>query len=373
MWKILLRIHLVLQNIGPHTVKYSKLRDIFYLHKYSKDTLYSALITLNIVLICFAFLIEFTAQSEDIEESSIQLEILKWVLRSLNLIFFLLGLVATWTFSYRSNASCWMMNQARNFYHNRITLEIKGTRWNSLLFELIIQNISSNIFLALVTIAFSPFICKTTPIHLIHSIIFSSQPFSLKLTTLSAVYMVTIGTFMCCRIAKLLFYICTVLYESQFMLRYAYGSHSNFQSAIHLYKQGFLFIKEYNSFGILFFPFMMTVGLCVAIVMSFVCIKFHSEFPLILTLSFGGFDVASLVVTVGLYAYTMASSEECDKFNKYWSDRCWKMKKVERKQLFGCPPIRVEIGIFFIMKRTTLLKALDQVVNATVTLLLLEN
>jgi len=158
------------------------------------------------------------------------------------------------------------------------------------------------------------------------------------------------------------------------MLKFGYGSHANLKLALKIYKQSFLFIKEYNSFGIIFFPFIMTVGMSINIVTTFICIKFHSNLPLLVTFAFGGFDSVCWILTVGLYAYTMASSEECDNFHEYWRRRDCKiqLEKVERKQLTGCPPIRVEIGIFFPMKRTTLINALDQCVNIIVSLLLLK-
>ncbi len=266
------------------------------------------------------------------------------------------------------------MNTARQFYRKRNG--VGGNRQNDILFELIVINIGSAMFVGLLNIAFSPVLCHVTPPHYLQAILYPNQRFSYKFTGFCCIYIVTIGTFVVLKIGKLLFYICAALYESQFMLRTAYSPNSleppsNFQKAMHTLRQSYLFIKEYCTFGVAFFPFIMALGICVNIVTTLVCIKFHSHIPPILTLCFGGFDIATLVITIGLYGFSMAGPEEYDKFLVYWKRRL--IKKLERKQLTGCVPITVHVGIFFEMKRTTLLNALDQIVNFTVSLLILKS
>ncbi len=371
MWKTLLRLHRIMQKIGPHVIKYSKSKDLFYIHK-TKYTIISSIIELNVILVCLSFSLGFKIKTSN-TKSSIQFEILKYVFQSLVLALFSSGLVATWTFNRQSNASCWMMNTAQNFYRKR--MGVGGTRQNDILFELIVINIGSAVCVGLLTVVFSPIFCQVTPPHYVHAILFPNEGFSYKFTGFCCIYLVTVGIFVGMKIGKLLLYICAPIYESQFMLRTAYSLNpfeppTNFQKAVHTQRQSYLFIKEFCTFGVAFFPFIMALGLCINIVTTLVCIKFHSTIPPILTLVFGGFDIAVLVITVGLYGFAMAGPEEYDKFLLYWKRRL--MRKVERKQLTSCVPIAVQIGIFFEMQRTTLLNALNQIVNFTVSLLILK-
>ncbi len=379
MWETLLKTHLVIQKLEVHGVKYSKSSDTFYIEQTSKDRL-STVINRNNILICIAFLIGFKWQGNTGESTSYQLEIVKTVLHSLNLAIFLLGLVATWTFNCHSDVSCSMMNQARKFYQQRNGFG--GSSWNTLLFQLIIVNIVSCVFAGLATITFTPFLCQVTPPHLIHSVIYPSQQFSLEFAGLCCVYIGTVGIFIAIKIAKLLFYICAVLYESQFILIPAYSSTSqvagypnsplpNFQNSIRIYQKSFLFITQFCTFGVAFLPLIMTLGMCINIVTTLVCIKFHGSISYILVFACGGFDFATLVITVGLYGFSVVGFEASEEFKKYWS-RCQFLKKIERKQLAACPPITLKVGAFFQMKRTTLPQALQQIVSFTTTLLILD-
>ncbi len=303
---------------------------------FCSSSIFSFLINFNVIISCLSFLIGFKVKISNSNKGSIQIEVLKTVLQSLTLALFSIGLVATWTLTYRSTASCWMMNTARQFYRNRNGLG--GTRQKSLLFNLIVNNIASAVLVGLLTVAFTPAICHVTPPHFIHAILFPSEHFSIPFNIFCCIYMVTTGVFIASRIAKLLFYICAILYESQLMLRTAYSPNpleprSIFQKAVKTQHQSFLFIKEYCTFGFAFLPFIMALGICINIVATLVCIKFHFNLPPILTFLFGGFDIAALVVEVGLYAFAMAGPEESEKFVSYWKISL--MKKVERKQLKG--------------------------------------
>lgn len=381
MWETLLQSHQFMQKIEAQGVKYSKTSDKFYIEHTSKD-IFSVVINLNNILICIAFVIGFKWESNTEGATSYQLQILKTVLQSLNLGIFSIGMVATWTFSYHGDVSCSIMNQARKFYLQRNGLG--GSPWNTLLFKLIVVNIVSSSLAAMATITFTPFMCKVTPPHLIYSMISpssSSQPLSLKFTGFCCVYMATVAVFMTVRITKLLFYMCAVLYESQFTLISAYSStHNvagypshfpNFKSSIKIYQKFFLFMTEFCTFGVAFFPLIMSLGMCINIMTTLVCIKFHGSISPILVLACGGLDFATLVITVGLYGFSVVGFEESEKFKGYWS-RCRFLKKIERKQLAACLPITAKVGAFFSMKRTTLPQALHQIVNFTATLLIVD-
>lgn len=379
MWETLLKSHQLVQKIEAHGVKYSKARDLFYLEHTSKN-IFSTLINFNNILICIAFLIGFKWESNTGSSSnSYQLQILKTVIQSLNLSMFSIGIVATWTFNNHGDISCSIMNQARKFHRERNGKG--GSNWNTLLFKLIIINIVSSCLGAMAAIIFTPFLCKITPPHLIYSMIFQSSSFSLEFTGFCCIYMATVGVFVCVKTTKLLLYMCAVQYETQFMLKSAYSysntvsGHSknlpNFKSSIKIYQKCFLFICQFCKVGVAFFPFIMALGMCVNIVTSLICIKFHGSIPAILVVAFGGLDLATLVVTVGLYGFSVVGLEESDKFKKYWS-RMRFMKKIERKQLAACLPITVNVAAFFTMQRKTLPQALHQIVNFTATLLMLD-
>ncbi len=90
----------------------------------------------------------------------------------------------------------------------------------------------------------------------------------------------------------------------------------------------------------------MALGMCINIVTTMVCIKFHGTISPFLVLALGGLDFATLVVTVGLYGFSVVGFEESEEFKKYWSRRRF-LKKVERKQVAACLPITIKVGAFF--------------------------
>ncbi|CAL8075463.1 unnamed protein product [Orchesella dallaii] len=194
-------------------------------------------------------------------------------------------------------------------------------------------------------------------------------------TVLCVLYLGGIAGVATLSIMQVLIFICATLCESQLILRPGYGIPSvwkrlDFQRARLLYTQAVLLMRAYNSFGYVYFPLVIMTGFTINVTTTFVCLKFYKDLAPMLLLVFAGFDIVCVLVTAAIHSYAMMGAEEGDKFCGFWKANLF--KNVERKQFRACYPIRVEVGPYFVLQRTTLLNTISEVVNGTVTLMIAE-
>lgn len=384
MWQAVIKILTNLQRIRPVTLKYSKQNGVFQSNKSSYKILsgvlnFLAIITWVAAVIGLGTIFEDpTSENADAEKT-----VLISVVQVLNVGLYSQAMVAIWTFQYQLEEGIWMMNQAKQFSEIREQNSDKETKSNwkeSTLFEIIAYNNCVVAAAGVITISATPLLSRSTPPHIILGWIYLEGTFDAALITVACcTYLLIVSIWVAVSILQVLIYICSILFESQFMLRTGYNSNwsmvkettvkANFRKARLVYSQSFMFIQAYNSFGYWIFPSTMAAGFIINVISSFVCIRLsHSLSPTVL-ITFAAFDVATLIVTIGLHSFTMISSEESTRFQKFWREKM--LSKVDRRWFTACKHIAVKIGPFFYMQRTTLLSTILEILNLIVSLLVM--
>lgn len=391
MWNALLKILKFLQRIRPVKLKYSIESGRFEAINSNRKIFLDAFNLIGIITWIAALVglratfeqsVEITENNGGEQNASTGKMVLRSVLQVLHVGIYSLAVISMWTFRYRLEEGVWMMNQAKSFWEMRVrNFEKSGkAHWKETsLFEFIAYNNLIVVVGAVATLSATPLLSSSTPPHIIFRWIHASRYLGSGITTVACcVYLIVVTTWVAVPILQVLLYICSILYESQFMLRKGYNSkwnlmkeltQSNFRRGRMVHSQSYMFIQAYNSFGYCFFPAAMAAGLIINVVSSFVCIRLsHSLSPTVLA-SFAAFDIGTLIVTVGLHGFTMISSEECERFLKFWQVRLF--GSVNRKWFKACRHIAVKIGPFFFMQRTTLLNTVLEILNLIVSLLMM--
>lgn len=85
---------------------------------------------------------------------------------------------------------------------------------------------------------------------------------------------------------------------------------------------------------------------------------------------FLAFDIVCAICTVVTHMFAVVATEESEKFYNFWKGRIF--GKLGRKRLEACMNLNIWLGSVFSLKRSTLLNTVSEVVNTTVTLLLLD-
>lgn len=228
------------------------------------------------------------------------------------------------------------------------------------------------------TIPLMPVLCKNTPVHLI---LYTILPESA-----SVPFLVTI---ICCTYLAIFAYLGVIPVLQVFMhihvrrpLRIYIYAKDDFKASLEFvrfssfctnkltFMQSFLFIQSYNDFAYVYFPLVIGTGFVVNVVTSLICIEFYADLNPLLLACIAGFDVICVGLTVGINSFAIFSSEESDKFHRYWRVRLF--TRQQRKDFQACMPIKIEIGPYFVLERTTLLNTTSEIVKATVSLLIMD-
>jgi len=144
----------------------------------------------------------------------------------------------------------------------------------------------------------------------------------------------------------------------------------SFRNGYSIYLQTKLIFCVFNQLVFVFFPLSMFVGFTLNVLITFICIKMYHQLPIMIisTLFFVNFFVS--VLTVLFHTAAMIIAEECTRFCGYWKTRI--VTTLDRDRFFNCQIIRVKIGSFFWLQRTTLLNTILAVLDNLVNLLLIE-
>ncbi|CAL8075466.1 unnamed protein product [Orchesella dallaii] len=386
MWEVLQKIQTGLQRIRPFTVEYSKKKSKFIEKITLQTKIVSILIDSNVILCLFATfygLKLLLSEADKNKKSSDNLQnILNSVLHILYLGLYSLMLAASWTMWKRSKETLWMISMGKNFYEKRERLikrvvKKKGKKTFTV-FDFLLCGMVVIVLFGASTAGLLPILTNKTPGHIIFGFIVPQSFIKEQsgwLTGLCVVYLGGVAGLAALPIMQILIFMCATLCESQLILRPGYGVSSvwkrlDFHRARLLYTQAVLFIRAYNSFGYVYFPLVIMTGFTINVTTTFVCLKFYKDLAPMLLLVIAGFDIACVFVTAAIHSFAMMGAEEGDKFCGFWKGNL--IKKIERKQFRACYPIRVEVGPYFALQRTTLLNTISEVVNGTVTLLIAE-
>lgn len=170
-------------------------------------------------------------------------------------------------------------------------------------------------------------------------------------------------------------YLIVMLHESMFIfLPTVFSSNTNGRRGsgnvnVMVFQQATLLFTMLNQFGYVLFAVLMASALLLNVSITAVCIKFHQSLHPILLASFVAFDIVVLILTAAIHTVAMMSVEGSYRFHQSWKRRL--STKLEKKEYRACIQIRINIGPFFAIKRRTLFKTLEQIVNQTVTILMI--
>ncbi len=399
MWTSLIQIQRILQNLRPLRVVFES-KSSFSGNHLAKKQLKMRVIDRNLFIIVIASIfglrrvLKTNISSQQIDKAKavtpedIKTQTQKMVLGAVLFILFMtlysICLATTWTFKYRSKNAIFMMNQARGLYLDRLMNpgKIPGapTKRESALFGALLYTLMMTCFVPLIMVTVFPATSRDNPSHIIctwllPANVIEERPILIKI--FCCLYMGIFGYFGVIPVVQAFSFITAVLYEAKFLLKrgYKYGEnvgiekHSN---SLHrqwiIYAQNIIFIREINRFGSCLYPMIMLTAFCINVVTTMVCMKFYQQLSTLMLVLFLGFDVVVAVATVIVHSFGVVAKEESERFRKYWKPRLF--SKLARKQLNACIPTPINIGPFFELQRSTLLRTVSEVVNMVVTLLL---
>lgn len=142
----------------------------------------------------------------------------------------------------------------------------------------------------------------------------------------------------------------------------------NFLWAVRVYRRSYLIWESSMQFGFVLFPSLILAGYLINVVTTFSCIRLYDQLPVSMFLMLFFMDIGILVITVVFHAYSLVICKDFKKFYLFW--------KVELKGkrsymiLRSCNRPKVKLGSFCELKSSTILSTIMQIVDMTVTLLL---
>lgn len=388
MWEALLKVQKFIQTLRPLRIQYSCNKNGFHENHSQTRKIYSALIDTNQILIWLASWIglnhALSKNNSSENQTSVQQQVLGMVVQVLYVGIFALVLASTWTFQFRGNATVWLMSQVENFNIQRKLENLnpinKTKKPNLDLFDIFLYGMVGSCAIGALIIGMMPLLTQNTPAHFILKRILlpenilselSSKP--VVFTLICCAYLLIFGVFGTTSILQVLIFMCGILHEFTIILKpknVKLFSGRRFFNAKQIYMKSYLFAEQYNMFGCVYFPVIITTGFVINVVTSIICIEFHSELPIMLVTCFAGLDVITWSLCVGLHSFAMVINEDGIKFRKFWKSRL--IKRRDRKELCACMPIICKIGPFFALKRTTLLRTMSEIVNAIVNILIVD-
>lgn len=139
-----------------------------------------------------------------------------------------------------------------------------------------------------------------------------------------------------------------------------------------MYLQAKLIFRVFNQLVFIFFPLSMFVGFVLNVSLSFMCIKMFHQLPTMIVYTLLFINLFIAILTVLFHTAAMIITEEYVLVDAYRKGRV-----VTRHHLAlyaGCQIVRVKIGSFFLLQKTTLLNTVIgmAIVDNVVNLLLIE-
>lgn len=408
MWGPLFKVQNIIQKLRPLRVLYSP--DLGFHKKYITGKLLKRklkLIDLNLFVVitaCVNGLYNVLSGNKDTMPGNLtpaeqKLQTQKMVLGAVFFTLFLtlywICLVASWSFRYRSTEAVFMMNEAYSLDQKRRQnpgkYPVHPSKMERRIFGALLYNLVVACTFGLAAVTFLPLVSKNNPGHIVTDLLIPLEfliehPFLQRV--IASAYLAIAGYFAVIPVIQAFTFITAVLYELRYILKQGYFqvvkeasqkfrnsgflTQSRFQSFYGpwiIYAENVIFVSAMNRFGQVFYPGIMLTAFVINVVTSTVCIKFYHQLSGIMVALFLSFDVVVLIATWAVNSFAVVAKEESDKFCEHWMKRI--LSKLQRIQLRACIPLNIEVGPFFPLQRTTLLNTLLEVVNALMTLLLM--
>lgn len=409
MWGSLYKIQKLLQKLRPLYIHYAN--ELFY-----QNLITGKLLRLKLNLIDFNLLVVSVAcvvglnkilagdkgKQETKTLAQIKQETQRMVLGSVFFTLFLIlhwiCLVVSWTFRHRSTQAIVMVNQARHMDQKRNRYPdhypVRPSKMEIRIFGAVLYNFVAACFGGLIAVIILPLMSKSNPGYvmiawLVPDDFLSNRSFFHRV--LASVYIGIGGYFGVIPVIQAFTFITAALYELRYILKQGYykidkgmnsltcfGFHSqlrppqvqSFHRPWMIYAEDIIFVTVINQFGRVFYPATMLTAFVINVVTSTVCIKFHHELQGIVMALFLGFDVVVFFATWAVHNFAVIVKEESDHFRECWKKNLF--SKLQRSQLRACIPLEIQIGAFFPLQRSTALNTVMEVVNALMTLLLMD-
>ncbi|CAL8090597.1 unnamed protein product [Orchesella dallaii] len=142
----------------------------------------------------------------------------------------------------------------------------------------------------------------------------------------------------------------------------------SFSKAIVNYRVSLLIWEAVQRYGSILFPSLILAGYLVNVVTTFSCIKLFDQLPLMILVMLVVLDVSVFANTYTIHIFGLVMVFDFETFIQGWK-RELKSKQC-RRILRACFPIRLRMGQFFALNRESILITAEQIVDMTVTLLL---
>lgn len=379
MWTTLIKIHKTLQKIRPLRIIYNN-QSGYFQHEKSHPIL-KGFIDLNLfcilVFLCFRLALlqsSSPTSSQNKFESIFHLSVLV-----VSIGLFSGGLATMWTFQNHIYSTIWVVNQSKTFNTQRCGQSYAKRMNITTVFEFIVENIVVIVTAGAGTIALLPLIESKSPGQVLTELLPDLIPFKVQLeltiTVGTVLCMALFGLYTCIDVGQTLLFMCAVLHEAQFAIGKTYRHGyilEMFGDSKHVYQCSQIFMREYNNFGTVVIPLLMSVGMTINVAATFVCIKYHTNISLIMLGFLVGLDVTALILQSGIDTLAMTCPADGSKLKTYWKQQI-RLGKLARKELKALAPIKVEIGSFFPLKHSTILSIYEQIVERTTSLLLMDN
>lgn len=309
--------------------------------------------------------------------------------------------VCVWTFWKRKQFGAWFLNQTmarrqlKGNLHSfqcfmpytcspKFLIEPDFSDKKFDLMTVMLYSLVGLFLLCPVVIAALPFIFKSTVIHDILNIylpdtIMENPTFAAIACSLYLAIHALLGEI---PISLTLCLIMIAVYEAQYFLKPAFILRKSnsigrpklttfkiiFPRAVKCYRIGYLIWEALMSYGTVLFPSLMMTAYFLNVVTTFACLKLHHELHPVVLVMLGAVDILCLANTVTLHFFALVICHDFERFYQFWKGKL--LAKRYRKLLKACIPIRVKIGSFFPLKSSTILATMQEIVNMTMTLLL---
>lgn len=142
-----------------------------------------------------------------------------------------------------------------------------------------------------------------------------------------------------------------------------------FPTAYKRYQVVSIIFKSFQSFGNVLFPGLMFIAFLLCVVCTYVVVRLSGTLPEMVVGSMAVADFILIFNTFTVYSFAIVITNETEAFIEYWKDKLGRL--MFKKQLRVCQPIRIYVSNFFPLYKLTVLLHIQQVVDKTVTILLI--
>lgn len=377
MWELLLKLQKTMQAARPLTVQYSNTVGFHHNLKLGRTDAFCNLGSLFIWLTCLLSLRSLLVPDPARPKGLPQETVLSGVIHMFYIACYSIQLSSIWTLKYEAKTTVWMLSQAQRYSKRR---EEDPPRL--FLFKIGLLAIVLTVIIGVPTTSLLPLTGFYTPNEFLLDLMLPQRVQSwlgaAAIHVLNIIGWALFETVAYISTIQAMAYLNAALCELQYILRPSmmeprrrlFGEILNrFNHQRRIYFQSLIFFWKHSNFGRVFVPVLIATGFFINVTLTLVCVKYYAGLHPVVLQSCVGMDLAIVFLSVYFHYVAMTAVENSDKFHKFWGRRL--MLKRERKELWACLPLRIPVGSFLNLKRTTLLVTFDKIVNMVITILLI--